>query len=277
MAQSAPDYDVDLEFYLYQGPVVMRERGTTAGVISQLESGGPAEGGNLDASGAYIHPFTDQQLGTGRCLRGEIERVRWLGSAWHACSEATRGLLLLRHMAPPAEFRSDAGYGARDRWVDGSDHREGQHRTKRTGVDAELGIALGSDKFGLNFGLAAVAIKLCPDPGKLLVAVHEPNPLHKGGKRAGAINREESDRRRRIIRDALRRAEEALAPAWAEWFESKTNTDPMRLDTDRNPEWRPAPKGEDYFDKDSTASTREILIQLSRLARAERRSAEVAE
>lgn len=233
-APRAQDYDQDLEWLLLSGGVAMRERGTIAGVINQLECGGPAEGGNIDAAGSYIHPYTDQQLGTGKCIQGEVERHRWLSTAWFACSEETRKLLLLAHQAPPGEFRSDHGYGARDRWVKGSDHREGQHGPSRTGVDAHLGQpVVDTDQGGVRFGIAALAIALSPDPEKLLVACHDPDPLHKSGKRRGTVNREESERRRRLIKEAKRRADTALSPAWAEWFESKAAADPMRKNSER--------------------------------------------
>lgn len=227
--QRSTDSDADLEWLLLQGGSAMRERGTLAGVINALECGGPSEGGNLGEDGTYIHPFTDQQLGMGRCVHGDIERHRWLSAAWFACSEATRKLLLLAHQAPPGEFRSDDGYGATDRYVKGSDHREGRHGQTRTGVDAQLGMPVDTSKSGMRFGIAAVAIALSPDPSKLLMACYEPEPLHKSGKHVGTINRDESDRRRKLIKEAKRRAVEALEPAWAEWFESKAGADPMRL------------------------------------------------
>lgn len=220
MAQPT-DSDFDLEWFLLQGAVAMRERGTIAGVINQLECGGPSEGGNLDATGAYVHPFTDQQLGTGRCIMGDIERHRWLSAAWFGCSEQTRKLLQLRHTAPRAASRSDSGYGARDRWVEGSDHREGADGLTRTGTDSHLGV------------LAGLAIQLAPEPDKLLVACFQPEPLHRSGKRVGTVNREEADRRRKLIRDAKARADAAMQPAWAEWFESKAGADPMRRNSER--------------------------------------------
>lgn len=229
-----PNYDTDLEWLLLCGGPALRERGTMAGIISVLEAGGPAEGGNLDQAGSYIHPFTDQQLGTGKVLVGEVERHRWLSAAWFACSEQTRGLLLLAHQAPPGAFRSDSGYGAKDRYVKGSDHREGQHTPTRTGIDAQLGMpVVETDEGGVRFGIAALAIALAPDPAGLLVACHDPEPLHRSGARAGTVNREEAARRRRLIRAAKERAQTALAPAWAEWWESKTNADPARRTSQR--------------------------------------------
>lgn len=225
-------FDPDLEFLLMCGASTMGERGTLGGIVSVLEAGG-ATVGKLDSAGSYIHPYTDIQLGTGG-LGGDIERVRWLSTAWFACSEGNRKLLLLAHQAPSGEFRSDSGYGAKDRWVKGSDHREGQHGQFRTGVDAHLGQpVVSTDEAGVRFGIAALAVRLAPDPAKLLLACYEPEPLHKAGKRAGTVNREEADRRRKLIREAKRRAEEAVAPAWAEWLESKAAADPVRRDRDR--------------------------------------------
>lgn len=219
--QAVADQDLDLEEYLLHSGVVHRERGTLGGIMSVLECGGPAEGGNLDTAGAYVHPFTDRQLGTGKVIVGDIERHRWLAAAWFGCSEGSRHLLQLRHTAPRAEARSDAGYGARDRYVEGSDHREGELGLTRTGTDTYLG------------ALAALALQLSPHPDKLLIACHDPNPLHRGGKRDGTINRDESARRGKIIREAKRLAEEAMAPAWAEWFESKAGADPARRNSER--------------------------------------------
>lgn len=232
---ASKDCDPDLEFWLLQADSTMGHRGTLAAVQNALESGGVG-GGNLGEDGLYVHPYTDLQLGTGKCIgRGDIERARWLARAWFACSERTRLLLQLAHLAPPSELRSDSGYGARDRWVKGSDHREGQHRPIRTGVDAELGNPVDVSASGVVFGNAAVAIFLTPDTeqGKLLLACCEPNPVHGSGKLRGKINRDEQARRRKLVKDAKRRAQEALAPAWNEWFESKENADPMRLDRQR--------------------------------------------
>ena len=230
--RSSAAFDPDLEFLLMCGASTMGERGTLGGIVSVLEAGG-ATVGKLDMAGSYIHPYTDLQLGTGG-LGGDIERVRWLSVAWFACSVESRGLLLLAHQAPSGEFRSDSGFGARDRWVKGSDHREGQHGQTRTGIDAHLGQpVVAAGETGVRFGIAALAVKLAPDPGSLLLACYDPEPLHRSGKRAGTVNREESERRRKLIREARKRADAALEPAWAEWHESKAAADPVRRDRDR--------------------------------------------
>lgn len=270
MRQALTDQDPDLEWYLIDGPVVMRERGTIAGVLNQLECGGRIEGGNLDAAGSYIHPFTDLQLGTGKCLTGEIEKFRWLDRAWGACSQASRNLLRLRHTSPPAAARSDTGYGAKDRWVKGSDHREGQHGNHRTGTDGQLGVAVGSDALGVTYGLAAVAIQLSPNPAELLIACHTPEPLHGPGKRAGTINREEANRRKKLIRDAKSRAQEQLAPAWAEWFESKEGADPMRTNIQRNPNWKP--EGAVALDTQPGLTREQLRVEATRALRKLRQS-----
>lgn len=216
--QQAKDSDVDLEFYLTQAESTHGARGTLASTINQLECGGAGGGGNLGEDGLFIHPYTDLQLGTGRCTRGDIERCRWLASAWFACSETTRALLLARHLAPRAMFRSDEGYGARDRHVEGSDGKAGRHGSYRTGVEAQLG------------ELANVAMSLCENPAELLVACHgysgdagKPDPKVTGKQAAYG----------RTIRRARRVAEKALDPAWAEWFAAKEAADPMRLPRER--------------------------------------------
>lgn len=213
----ATDSDVDLEFFLMQADATHGMCSTLASTVNQLERGGPG-GGNLGEDGLYVHPYTDLQLGTGKCVRGDIERCRWLASAWFACSEQNRNLLLARHLAPRAMFRSDEGYGARDRHVEGSDGKAGRHGSTRTGVEAQLG------------ELANVALTVYPDAGELWVACHEysgdagkPSPTVTG-KQAGYG---------RTIRRARRVAEKALEPAWAEWFESKAAADPMRLPRER--------------------------------------------
>lgn len=222
---NVPDQDTDLEWFIHEGASTMRETGTLAATVNQLESGGHS-GGRLDAAGSYIHPFTDLQLGTGKCLLGDIERHRWLKGAWLACSAETRKLLLLRHTAPRAIARSDSGFASTDRWVEGSDHREGKLGLYRTGVETHLGV------------LAALAFELCANPVDLLEACQDPNPLHATGKYAGKINREESKRRRRLIRESREGAEAALLPAWAEWHAAKRAADPMRSNAERNPKWK---------------------------------------
>jgi hypothetical protein len=214
----ATDSDHDLEFFLLQADATMGARGTLASTINQLECGGPGEGGRLGEDGMFIHPYTDLQLGTGRVVRGDVERCRWLASAWFACSLETRSLLLARHLAPRAAFRSDEGYGARDRHVDGSDGKAGRHGVTRTGVESQLG------------ELANVALSVYEKPGELIVACHEysgdagkPSPTVTGKQAAYG----------RTIRRARRVAEAALEPAWREWFESKENADPMRLPRER--------------------------------------------
>lgn len=217
-AMSQATSDVDLEFWLLQADSVMGARSTLAGTINQLEAGGAGGGGNLGEDGMYVHPYTDLQLGTGRCVRGDVERCRWLGQAWFACSETTRGLLMLRHMAPRALFRSDEGYGARDRHVEGSDGKAGRHGATRTGVESQLG------------ELATVAFEVYENPAELLQACH--GYSGDAGKPGSTVTGKQAGYGR-TIRRARRVAEKALEPAWAEWFESKENADPMRLPRER--------------------------------------------
>jgi hypothetical protein len=208
-----PEHDVDLAWLLLQGASVMRERGTTAGIVNILECGGFTGGSSVGQDGCYVHPFTDQQLGWGAAWHGDIERHRWLTGAWLACQPPHRNLLILRHVAPRAAFRSDEGYGAPDRFVEGLDGRQRAHGAHRTGVEAQLG------------ELAAVALAIFPLPGDLLAACHAFSGDARSptagtqGKQAGYG---------RTIRRALRQARDALEPAWAEWWESKGGADPMR-------------------------------------------------
>lgn len=212
--------DCDLEFLLLLGDATMGARGTLAGVINQLECGGAGSGSQLGEDGLFVHPYTDLQLGTGKVIRGDVERHRWLSSAWFACSESTRALLLARHLAPRAAFRSDEGYGARDRHVEGSDGKAGRHGATRTGVEAQLG------------ELANVALSVYEKPAELLMACHG----YMGDALAKAPNKTVTGKQAaygRTIRRARRAAEKALGPAWAEWFESKAGADPMRLPRER--------------------------------------------
>lgn len=214
---TSKDQDPDLEFFLLQGEAIMGMRGTLASTINSLEAGG-AGGGKLGADGMYVHPYTDLQLGTGRVVRGDVERIRWLARAWFACSERTRGLLLLRHTAPRAAFRSDEGFGATDRYVEGSDGKAGRHGATRTGVEAQLG------------ELATLALQVYERPGELLVACHEYSG--DAGKPSLTVTGKQAAYGR-TIRRARRVAEAALTEAWAEWFESKAGADPMRLPRER--------------------------------------------
>ncbi len=211
--------DGDLEWLLMCGAAAMGERGTTGGVIAAIESGGGGSG-RLGEDGSYIHTFTDQQLGTGSFGAGDIERHRWLSRAWRALDERTRWILGLCYLAPKSDQRSDAGYGARDRWVKELDYRKGSDEPTR-GVEAQLG------------EYAALAGALCTDPALLHLACLEPQPLHGSGVRQGQVNREETKRRRRAIRDALKLARAASAAAHQAWQAAKATAAPMRSARER--------------------------------------------
>jgi hypothetical protein len=212
--------DGDLEWLLMCGAAAMGERGTTGGVINAIESGGGGSG-RLGEDGSYIHAYTDQQLGTGSFGAGDVERHRWLNGAWLSLPERTRYILQRCYLAPRSDLRSDAGYGARDRWIKEQDFRSGSHPQHRTNVEAQLG------------EYARLAADLCADAAYLAVACFEPEPLHLSGAREGQVNREESKRRRRAVRTALKLAQQASVQAHEQWAAAKASAAPMRATRER--------------------------------------------
>lgn len=238
-SRAALDADPDLEWWLLQGDSAMGARGTLAGTINVLEMGGPGGGGNLGEDGSYIHPFTDLQLGTGRCVRGDIERHRWISRAWFACSEESRGRLLARHLAPRARFRSDEGFGARDRHVEGSDGKAGQHGALRTGIEAQLGelanVALAEygrvkPESDLQEHVQAAETEGAKRLAELIEACHE---YSGDASKPSATVTGKQAAQGRTIRRARRVAEKAMTEAWVEWFRAKAATDPMRPTRER--------------------------------------------
>lgn len=208
------DHDPDLEWFLGSSESAMGAKGTLAGVIGQCERGSVGGSGTLDGVGSYIHPYTDQQLGFGRWVSGDVERHRWLSAAWHALTSRSRTILLCRYSAASAELREDEGYGARDRFVEGSDRREGQHGRGRTGT-----IRLQE--------VAGLAFMLADNPGALLLACREPDPVHVR-KGLVVVNRALQAQRARVRSEAIKAARAVSLEAHAEWFESKAGADPMR-------------------------------------------------
>lgn len=209
--------DADLRWFLECGDSVLGARGTLGGIISALEHGGHGSGGvpNTDL-------YTDQQVGWGRHVFGEVERHRWLATAWHALTDRSKGVLGTYYSKPRAEFRSDEGFGARDRFVEGSDGATGRHGATRTGVEALLG------------EFASLAFELCSDPAKLLVACREPDPTktNKGG--LVVTDRDLQAQRRKLRADAIKLARAASEEAHREWAESKAAADPMRKRAQRS-------------------------------------------
>lgn len=219
--------DEDLAWFLESGGSALGEKGTLGGVIAQLERGGVGGGvPNTD-------PYKDTQLGWGRNgeVIGEVERHRWLTTAWLALTPESQGVLLARYAQPPAEFRSDEGYGALDTYIKGA-HPVGprpvqelgkrgkpikkkqyesalsrwqraadriSRAARRTSVDSALG------------EFATLAILLCPSPEKLLAACMSP----------GKANRD-------VRHQALAAANVASEKAHTEWAESKAGADPAR-------------------------------------------------
>lgn len=171
------DYDSDLEWLLIDGDAAMGARGTLGGVIAQLEHGGPFTGvPNTDL-------YSDQQIGWSAKVGGAglVEKHRWLSGAWSTLEAGVRRRLAKRYQAPPAEYRSDEGFGARDVCPSAEDieHNraiEPQLPTAfhhRRGTEARLG------------QYAALAFELCDDPAALQRACHDPNK----GKSPGIIRK----------------------------------------------------------------------------------------
>ncbi len=214
--RSRTDKDPDLAWLIECSASAMGAKGTLAGVVAQCERGSVGGTSGLDDSGAFVHKFTDEQLGLGSHVFGSVERHRWLWAAWVKCSVRTRNVLLTDYEPIRSELRSDSGFGSRDRWVEGSDQPHGQHGQIRTGVEAKLGEH------------ANLAFALSRDPVKLLVACREPEPIRKG-----KVNLEEAKRRRRIVAEAVKHAREESETAHREWAGHKEAAAPMRKTNQR--------------------------------------------
>ncbi len=209
------DFDEDLAWLLTCGGSVMGERGTLGGIVSALEHGGhPGGVPNTDI-------YTDQQIGWGGAVYGDVEKHRWLTAAWLALSLPTRNVLLARYTAPRAKYRGDAGYGARDRYVEGSDRSDTTGKGTRTGTALLLG------------DLAGLAFALTDKPEQLFLACVEPSPLKLDKQGNATINRDLEKARRQLRGKALKAAEAASASAHTEWRESKEGADPMRKRSER--------------------------------------------
>jgi hypothetical protein len=212
--KSAADFDDDLAWFLTCGDAAMGKRGTLGGIVSALEHGGhPGGVPNTDL-------YTDQQVGWGKSVYGDVEKHRWLERAWLALSDESKATLAARYTAPRARFRGDEGYGARDRYVEGSDHSVTTGRGTRAGT-----ILLGD--------LAGLAFALTDKPEQLFLACVEPSPIKLDAKGNATINRELEKGRRQLRNKTLKAAETASAVAHAEWAESKAGADPMRRRAER--------------------------------------------
>jgi hypothetical protein len=213
--KTTADHDDDLMWFLTCGGSAMGERGTLGGIVSALEHGGhPGGVPNTDL-------YSEQQIGWGKYVYGDVEKHRWLTAAWMALAPATQRVLLARYTAPRSTYRGDAGYGARDRYVEGSD------RSVTTGKGTRTGTAL------LLGDLAGLAFALTEKPEQLFLACVEPSPIKLDPKGNATINRDLEKQRRQLRNKALKAAEALSATAHAEWAESKAGADPMRKRSER--------------------------------------------
>ncbi|HEU4544377.1 MAG TPA: hypothetical protein VFR23_24815 [Jiangellaceae bacterium] len=209
-------FDADLEAFLLMGDSWMGERGTLAGTIAQLEHGGPFTGvPNTDL-------YSDQQIGWHKTVVGLVERHRWLSAAWAMLTREERHRLTLWYHAPPAAFRSDEGFGARDKCpaveeitkYGAAEPSKPNGLHNRKGTEARLGRA------------AALALWICESPNALLNACQDPNK----GKHS------------RVISRALRAAEEAATVDHRAWRAAKDEASKPRKPSERRallPEFRP--------------------------------------
>lgn len=209
-------FDPDLEEWLICGGATMGERGTLAGTINALQLGGhPGGVPNVDL-------YSDAQVGWGRTVVGLVERHRWLGEAWFALSHETQATLLLCYSAPPARFRTDQGFGAKDSSPTVEDitkhgahePQRGSHESIRTGVEAQFG------------RLASLAFNVTDDPVKLLRACQD---AQQG---SSTLVKKKGTNSKIITRDRDKALERART-AHAEWFESKAGATPPRRTTER--------------------------------------------
>lgn len=186
--------DEDLAWFLECGDSVLGARGTLGGTIAALEMGGHGGSGvpNTDL-------YTDAQVGWGRRVFGDVERHRWLLTAWLALQPSTQNVLLARYTAPPAQFRADGDGG------------------QKKSVEAFLG------------DLGCLALMVAEHAGALITACNDPEPVDKKGKPEIA----KRTQRRKVRASALKAAQEANAAAHAEWLESKVGADPMRTRAER--------------------------------------------
>jgi hypothetical protein len=195
--RKAPEehYDSDAEWLVLMGDTAMGERGTLASTVAQLEHGGPFTGiPNTD-------PYSDQQVGWGKTQIGLVEKHRHLTVARQLVTPECWADLVLRYTAPPAVLRSDEGFGARDACPTAEDieHNRAIETQKptafhtRRGTEAQLG------------AFAALALRHCDDPEKLMVACLDPQ---KG-------------RHSRVINAALEKAKKISAARHTEWRAAK--------------------------------------------------------
>lgn len=198
-------FDEDLEWFLVAGSSAMRERGTLGAVINVLELGGVDRGGvpNTDL-------YSDAQVGFGKHVVGEIERYRWLSWLWLALDRKTQAVLLACYVAPRAEFRADAGFGARDTSPRVEETKRGGVQSNAYGRHGESGPPGASEAFG---ELAGLVFWSAERPERITAALWALRERDKGGRHADA---------RRLLKAELKAAREAATEAHKVWRENKT-------------------------------------------------------
>jgi len=195
----------DLEWFLVAGSSAMRERGTLGAVVNVLELGGVDRGGvpNTDL-------YSDAQVGFGKHVVGEIERYRWLAGLWHQLPRETQGTLLACYVAPRAEFRADAGFGARDASPRVEETKRGGVRAPAYGRHGESGPPGATEAFG---ELAGLVFWSSPHPERITAALWALRERDKSGRHAAA---------RKLLKGELSAARAAATEAHAVWREKKT-------------------------------------------------------
>lgn len=200
-------HDTDLEWFLTCGDAAMGSRGTLGGTISVLEHGGQSTGApNTDL-------YSDQQLGWHRTVVGLVERHRWLSSAWFTLGPEMQHDLIACYTAPPAAFRSDEGFGARDACprVEDIERNRAIEPGKPTAFHNRRGTESRLGRY------AMLALRVCDDPAALLVACQDP------GKAKAS----------RVITRALDAARGRAIAAHEAWLDAKEQAGRPRPDGER--------------------------------------------
>lgn len=205
--QKSEAHDSDLEWFIVCGDAAMGARGTLGGTIAVLEHGRQFTGiPNTEL-------YSDQHVGWHKTVVGLVEKHRWLSAAWFLLKPQTQADLLACYNAPPAAFRSDEGFGAKDSCprVEDIERNRAIETSKPTAFHNRRGTEAGLGRFG------ALALRTCKDPAALLIACLDP----KRGKAP------------KVIKQAFESARVRAVEAHAEWDEAKAKAQQPRADRER--------------------------------------------